>query len=248
MTILTYHRIINPESKFAKSNLCVSPENFERQILFLLNNDFKILSLNNYADKLKKSESLKKCVSITFDDGTTDLYDNAVPIIEKFKIPVVFFVSTNPFYNKPLKTKFEPEPNNYMTSAQIKDASNRGIIIASHGKSHSHLAKIPAGDAEKEIFDSKKILEEIISTKVEWFCYPYGSVNKNIISIVKNAGYKGACSVIRDNRNSLKYLFFLKRVMIMNDTSIKHFKYLFSNIYHIIHRIKNYNRWKDLKD
>lgn len=247
MTILTYHRIVPIDKNTEKMNLCVSPSSFYKQISFLLDKKFKIVFLDEYREILLTGGGIKKVAAITFDDGTVDLYNNALPVIEKLKIPVTFFISTNPIQNLPLKTKILREPKNYLNKEQIQEIHNRGICVASHGKSHAHLAKCSIDDAKDEIQASKKILEDIIGAEVKWFCYPYGNFNKDTIKIVQEAGYIGACSVIRDNQNSKEDLFYLKRVMVMQDTSLFKFRYFFSSLYHLIHSTKNKKRWKELR-
>jgi hypothetical protein len=54
-----------------------------------------------------------------------------------------------------------------------------------------------------------------------------------------------AASAIRDNQNRPKYLFYLNRVMVMHDASLRKFKYYFSRSYHFIHKFKNKKRWAD---
>jgi len=93
--VLTYHRVI-PESisqtSFSTSGIIVTPETFNKHIIFLKRN-FSIQSINEFYDTLKKPQPTNKtpCL-ITFDDGWIDNYIYAFPIIKKNKIPVTIFI------------------------------------------------------------------------------------------------------------------------------------------------------------
>jgi len=243
MTILTYHRIIKADKDLPHKNLCVSPESFSSHIELLLKLRYNIISLDKYHEFLINDLSLKNNVVLTFDDGTVDLYKNAFPIIKKFQIPATFFVSTNPLQNLPLKSKVHPESDKYLNKSQILELHKGGIQIGSHSRSHRRLSRMPIDTARDEISVSKKILEDILGCEVKWFCYPYGDWNPLLVEIVKNEGYSGACSVIRDNQNTKDYIYFLKRVMVMEDTNYLRFRYFFTPFYHYLHKWKNKKRW-----
>lgn len=216
---------------------------FEEQISFLTSSGFRIVSLDEYREMLLKKEPIKKRVVLTFDDGTRDFFEYAAPIIEKNRVKSVVFVSSNPLQNLSLGANYLPDPENYMTPNMLIDLRKSGIEIGSHGKSHIKIGKCAPEIAKSEIEDSKKIIEDKIGEKINWFCYPYGSFDLEKAEMARAAGYSGACSVIRDNRNSAKYLFYLKRIMVMRTTSTRKFQYYFSELYHIIHSIKNKKRW-----
>ncbi len=83
---LFYHRINVLENDFHK--LCVSPDNFRRQIQYLKDN-YQIL---RFEDDWTMSDS--DAVTITFDDGYLDNLEYALPILEEFEVPATIFIST----------------------------------------------------------------------------------------------------------------------------------------------------------
>lgn len=70
------------------------------------------------------------------------------------------------------------------------DAAN--VRLESHTVRHPILTNITADDLDFELRNSKKRLEEFLERNVEHFCYPNGSLNKNVQNAVRNAGYKSA--------------------------------------------------------
>ncbi len=89
--VLIYHRVL--DLKNDPQLLCVTPENFEKQIIWLKEN-FKIISLSELVKKIKEKKLDDKYIAITFDDGYFDNLYYAKPILEKHKVPATIFVST----------------------------------------------------------------------------------------------------------------------------------------------------------
>ena len=84
--VLLYHRIINLENDVW--GLAIDPELFEHEMAYL-NENYHIIGLNDDWDSASD-----RSVVITFDDGYIDNYQNALPIVEKYKLPVTFYVCT----------------------------------------------------------------------------------------------------------------------------------------------------------
>ncbi|HEX2866162.1 MAG TPA: FkbM family methyltransferase [Ignavibacteriales bacterium] len=90
VNVLLYHRVaLDP---LDTQLLSVSPKNFEEQIKFLKDN-FKIVHLRNLIDEIKNKALVPNTIAITFDDGYLDNFTNALPILEKFKVPATIFVT-----------------------------------------------------------------------------------------------------------------------------------------------------------
>ena len=93
LIVLTYHRIANEPD--LDDPLKVSLSTFEQQILYLKRN-FTIISGDQLAVIIKREEPFpEKACLITFDDGWKDNYTNAFPILRKYGVPAIVFVSTD---------------------------------------------------------------------------------------------------------------------------------------------------------
>lgn len=95
--VFAYHSISSPENSDRLSgnlyeNLSVSAVEFERQISFLIKSGHTFVTFSG----LKDAEKLrgKKPTIIYFDDGFKDVLLNAAPILKKYGIPAVVFVTT----------------------------------------------------------------------------------------------------------------------------------------------------------
>jgi len=90
---IMYHGVVNIDSNyFSPRNIHVNQ--FEKQIIYLKKN-FNIVSVEEafkmIQDNLKPK---KKTITISFDDGLQNNLYTALPIIEKHKVPVTFFISS----------------------------------------------------------------------------------------------------------------------------------------------------------
>lgn len=240
LKILAYHSV----SSNRKDALAVTPQNFEKQMDYLHKKAFNIISLDKCVEFFKQGRNLlKKTVCITFDDGYKDNYENAFPILKKYKFPATIFLITDLIgTNKNLEPelfieKYGRNQEDYacLTWEEIKKMQSHGISFGSHTLTHSHLTEIPMEIAKKEIKDSKTLLEMNLLKKIEYFCYPAGYFNEEIIKIVQDTGYKGA--VITPNHIKFKNsLFTLKRIGIYRHDNIFRFKIKISSLFTIVRK------------
>lgn len=180
--ILAYHRI-NPWHK--KDALTVLPENFEKQLEYLLKNKWEFDNLSS----LHKSKS--RVFSITFDDGFADNLWFALPVLKKLNLSAVIFLTASYIGTEKVFPRYNSsEKDRFLSWIEVNNLIKEGIEIGSHSLSHPHLTQIPLKEAKKEIEDSKKFIEDKTGIKVKYFCYPYGDFNKDIMELVKNAGYE----------------------------------------------------------
>lgn len=89
--VIAYHYVQNPRKNFSGIHTCALDE-FERQIQFLSRN-FRIVSLSEIFKSSQENTGGNLC-ALTFDDGTKDQFNNAVPILQKYKATATFFVIT----------------------------------------------------------------------------------------------------------------------------------------------------------
>jgi peptidoglycan/xylan/chitin deacetylase (PgdA/CDA1 family) len=69
---------------------------------------------------------------------------------------------------------------------------DKNFEIGAHTLSHAILTNVSLERAAKETEGSKEWLEKLLDHKIEVFCYPSGKYNRNIVEVVKEAGFIGA--------------------------------------------------------
>jgi peptidoglycan/xylan/chitin deacetylase (PgdA/CDA1 family) len=89
--ILGYHRVAEaPKDPY---NICVSPGHFAEHLEVLLYERHPT-SLANLVENLKSGQWTKQAVILTFDDGYSDFYHQAKPLLEYYNFPATVFVVT----------------------------------------------------------------------------------------------------------------------------------------------------------
>ena len=103
--IVTLHRVL-PESNFTipeNKALEITPSTLENLILFYIKKDYEFVTLDTLYDIIcKRIKKEKKVVVLTFDDGYSDVYDHAYPILQKFNVPLNLYLTTSFPDNKAL--------------------------------------------------------------------------------------------------------------------------------------------------
>jgi len=265
ITILRYHAVQDfPEETDATvgAHIMHTTAVFTRQ-MEMISRQYQPLTMDDLADFVEgRKEFSKNAVVVTFDDGYTDNYEVAAPILQKYGIPATFYITVNTIGNRtvpwfirtrhalwstPLKewtlpadgehfsletreqrvaamrrlnndcvqlageaqekfvseieNSLEVEPpaprNRFMMDwEQVTSLKNQGHIIGSHTLTHPNLAKLALSDMQREIAESKRIIDEKLSTNTVHFSYPNPGLtpqwNAETTQALKKAGYKTA--------------------------------------------------------
>jgi peptidoglycan/xylan/chitin deacetylase (PgdA/CDA1 family) len=95
-TIFVLHRIGNvcPKGVPSVENLKISPQYLIDTIEFLKKLDYDFISISDIPKRLLSNNN-KKFAVFTFDDGYKDNFDIAYPILKKYNIPFIIYITTN---------------------------------------------------------------------------------------------------------------------------------------------------------
>jgi peptidoglycan/xylan/chitin deacetylase (PgdA/CDA1 family) len=193
--ILTYHYIrVNPD-RYDRMGfaLSVTPADFAAQMDWLARNGYHPITTEDLYAFLQGARGLpSKPVILTFDDGYTDFFTTALPVLISHDFRAEAYVVSG----------FVGQPG-YMTAAQVREADRSGIEIGSHTVSHANLATASFGAVRAQIAESKAFLEQLIGHPVVSFCYPSGKFNSAVASQVAAAGYHDATTTYFGYRHAL---------------------------------------------
>ena len=89
--VLLYHRVI--DLSLDSQLLAVSPANFDSQLHYLVKN-YNVINYDELIASFKNNKFPPRTVCITFDDGYVDNLEIAKPLLEKYQVPGLFFIST----------------------------------------------------------------------------------------------------------------------------------------------------------
>lgn len=210
LPILMYHSV-SPNA-LPQNRLAVSVNAFARQMQFLKEHHYNVLTLEEINGLIRQGKRLPpKTVAITFDDGYKDNYTYAFPILKKYNLAATIFIIIN---------EVGRPQGDRLSWDEIKVMRDSGLIdFGSHTLGPQPLVDIQSQDElRKQIFDSKKILEEKLGQKINIFSYPGGLFNRDIRQLVIDAGYQAAAATSPGKKFSSKDIFALKRLRISSSS------------------------------
>ncbi|MBF0386531.1 MAG: polysaccharide deacetylase family protein [Candidatus Omnitrophica bacterium] len=207
--VLMYHSISIAENQRDSAN-SVSPAAFERQMRFIKQNGYRVLTADEYAAITAAGGKFPaKSVVITFDDGVLDNFTQAYPVLRKYDLPALIFVPSAAV-GGPAEQWAWPR----LDRAQMLEMSAHGITIGSHTVTHAYLPDLPLDTARREIVDSKRELERQLGRNVDYLAFPTGGFSDEMKLIARQAGYKAAFTTNR-GRDRLNWdLYEIKRIRI----------------------------------
>jgi peptidoglycan/xylan/chitin deacetylase (PgdA/CDA1 family) len=210
-----YISVPPPNADNYRVDLSVAPWNLDAQLAWLAENGYRTITLQDLLYHLTLGWPLpENPIILTFDDGYTDTYFNAFPILKKYGFTGTIFVITDHVtFGNP----------NHATWDQILEMHNAGMDIQSHSRSHPDLR----GQSEEEllwqVLGSREAIEARIGKKVRFFCFPSGRYDANVIYALQKYGYWAAVTTEYGATHSSENLYTLKRIRIRWTDSLESF-------------------------
>lgn len=213
ITIIAYHSVENVPDTYT-----ISPNSFYRQVDFIRSN-FSIVRLREIKEVLHRQDISRKVV-VTFDDAFNDFHQFAYPVLEKFKMPSTVFVPTGfiggfndwdyPFHKCHKKS--------VMNATQLQELYKTELVdFGSHTVDHLRMSKLSVSEMKRQLTESKSTLEDLLSTSVTMFAYPYGRLRdfspltKQILSETR---YEIGVSAHWGTKNSIRDILCLRRIYL----------------------------------
>ncbi|MDD4956251.1 MAG: polysaccharide deacetylase family protein [Candidatus Omnitrophica bacterium] len=226
--ILMYHSV----SKDKASTLNVTPKNFARQMQYLRDKGYSVISLKDLVAHINKGERyVPRTVVVTFDDGFEDNYLYAFPVLSQYGMPATIFMISG----------YVDKREGYLTWEQIRLMMRNDISFGAHTRNNVYLPSIKDNaKLKEEIYGAKDDIQRMTGREVDFFCYPTGGFNDGIKDMVKKAGYKGACTTNRGLSTANEDVYELKRVKVTNSDTVQplHFEAKLSGFYNVFRRLK----------
>ncbi len=217
--VLCYHRF----SKTFSDKMTVREEDFEKQMRFLHDHGYHVISLDQLFDFLNfKGQIPKKSVVITIDDGWRSTYDIAYPVLKRYGYPATLFVYTNLITGSSKTLSWD----------LVKIMYANGIDMQCHTKTHRSLHWKRNEESFRQYFDavqvelaeSEEILKKWLNKEPPYLAYPYGDTNHLVIEVLKKRGFKAAFTVKRGTNPFFTDRYRLDRSMVYGDFTLKDFE------------------------
>ena len=255
---LFFRLLVNKNRIFVVNYHTTYPEfnnNFLKQITFFKKN-FDIVDLKSIK-KFKFSEKPK--LILTFDDAHVSNFQIS-KILQEENIPAVFFIPVNFVYRdseQNLKQEYDlavnkfsilsdynlDQKNDYkklsMTHENLLELIDKNFEIGCHSLNHVRLNNnLSLNELQKEIIESKIILERNLKTKINYFCWvigdkeSYSSRAYNLIKKNYELSFMTLCESFKVNSDHHK----IHRFNVETDFSLNQVAFILSGIYEFIYK------------
>jgi glycosyltransferase involved in cell wall biosynthesis len=157
--ILAYHEIVPDDASYSYSVTC---DDFAHH-----------LALVNEQRGTTQTQ-------VTLDDGHISQYTHGLPLLERFGVKGVFYVTAG-------WTGTQPE---YMNVSQLREIVSLGHAVQAHGWSHKMMTHCSPSELYEELHRSKDVLEDRLGVAIRALSIPHGRWNDQVLEACASAGYQ----------------------------------------------------------
>ena len=121
-----------------------------------------------------------------------------------------------------------------LTWDQIRSMGREGITFGSHTMTHPAISRLTATQLERELGDSKKVLEERIGKPAVHFAFPFGKPADNgtaALPFLRQYGYRTATTTVEGANVPGANAYELRRTQIVNERSLSMFAFKLNQLF-----------------
>lgn len=218
--VLCYHAVSNND----KGRFTVSPEVFDEQMRILYNEGYSVISLNGLVSWLRaiqRGEQVfipPKPVVLTFDDNYASIWQNALPILKKYN-----FTACNFIYTRDVTA---------VQWANYRKLAGEALLFQSHTLNHVNLVKRLPGEDDRawrrrifgEIGGSREKIGAAVGVEPLYLAYPFGTWNRDVIRMLRVAGYTAGLSAFGGYVRATSSLDVLPRFTVFREYDLTVFR------------------------
>ncbi len=169
--ILTYHAV-----ERGAGPLFVEPGLLAAHLDCIVESGAAVLTISAIAEALRSGTLPERAVAITFDDGCRSVASVAAPLLAERGLPAtVFCVAGHVGGESDWPSALPDAPRLALAGAgELAELAAHGWEIGSHGMDHAPLVADAEAFLQRELVDSRLVLEQTIGAPVRSFAYPYG--------------------------------------------------------------------------
>lgn len=227
LPIVMYHSVLKDTSRSGK--YIITPSTLEEDLKYIASLGYETITMSDLIAYVYENTPLpEKPIIITFDDGHYNNLGYAVPLLKKYNMKAVISIVGK--YTDTFSETDEANLNySYLRWKDIKELTDSGIIEFQNHTYNLHSESSGRNGGSKKSYESeenyRKILFDDINCLQEkfqkntnytpnTFTYPFGSISKASLPIIKDLGFKASLSCATGVNNITKNpdcLYCLKR-------------------------------------
>ena len=163
LVVLIYHRV----GRRSPIEVDLPVSLFAEQLAYLTSCT-RVVTLTDGLAALRAG-SHEPMVAITFDDGTVDFVDVALPVLADHGVPSTLYVATD-FLERGISFPDDGVP---LSWSALGDAVAGGLVdVGSHTHHHALLDRLPAAEIDDELDRSIELIGERLAVRATHFAYP----------------------------------------------------------------------------
>lgn len=198
LAILSYHKVGDPPSGAWEPWYYVPARQLEQQLAGLRDDGWEFVDVETALRALVDPAGLPERVAlVTFDDAYRSVLELGLPVLRELGVPGVVFVPAalvggTSSFDAGISEPVEP----LCTWDELRELERGGVSVQSHGVEHVRLSKLDGPALERELAESKRLLEEGLDKRVDLFAFPYGDGGAepdDVTAALGRSGYRAAC-------------------------------------------------------
>ena len=222
IVVLAYHRVGGGSG----STVDLDPGLFADQMAILAD-EGRTIPLVEAADRLSLSAGAPQlgenaAVAVTFDDGTVDFIDHALPALVEHRVPVIYYIATD-FIESGRNFPANGRP---MSWSALGDAVSTGLVtIGSHTHTHTVMDKLDPSEADRELTKASELIGDRLGISADHFAYPKGVFGGDAIERIVAKHHTTAALVAGGaNRPGDANLLRLDRIPVQTSDGLGYFR------------------------
>jgi peptidoglycan/xylan/chitin deacetylase (PgdA/CDA1 family) len=199
ISILMYHQVGDfAPMKTHRAGYC-HYRSFARQMASLRLLGYEVIGLDAAVAGLAGEAPLpRRAVVLTFDDGYQNFHDYAWPVLRRYGFPATVFLVSGRIGDTTRWLAGDGRGDTpLMDAAHIRRLRGEGVLFGAHSVTHPRLSRVEPDQMRGEIQQSKHTLESLLEEPIDYFCYPYGDYDREVMTAVRNSGFRAALTCMR---------------------------------------------------
>ena len=194
---LCYHRVEVPPAGAEGDTNFTTPLHFAEQLAALARLGFTGVTVRDVLRWQRGDAVLPaRAVAITFDDAYASVVTHAFPVLEAYRWPCTIYAVSSQLGGTNVWDPHAPRAT-LLDATALRGALAAGHDVGSHSRSHRRIRGLDPLLAADELAASRDELEAALGVPCEHLAFPYGSHDLDTLVRVREAGYRGACTLKR---------------------------------------------------
>ncbi len=176
--VLMYHRVdVTTPNDYVSQTLTVSPAQFAAELQYLHDKGLQTIGITELERDMHARRPLEHEVLLTFDDGYSDQYRYALPLLRRYGDVATFFVNVGTIGTA-----------RHLSWREVERMARAGMSIGCHGVNHVDLSTLDASEQSYEIDRCVAMLSAHLHASVLAYAYPSGAFDAQTIELEQQVG------------------------------------------------------------